>query len=1005
MIPGMMSAFNSLTGKTNFRRTQALQQMNEGKLIDSSGSSSNVSGGGLFGGQFSSKLNEPRETTTTTTTTTSGSTKYRTDSTQPSWITNDRQVLRFFGYFKEKVEEKGKEIIRIRRIIMCYYLVDGSLSIFEPKIENSGLVQGELFKKNIFKKSNGGDKFEPKDFKIGGYFQLYSRIFYLVDCDQATRDFYLEKLHFQQQEALKYPDDLSTKMDEINCIKQSTIKIKPNKFEAMKKFQENMQKVLRFYISWQDPHPLYPEKRRYVLHYYLCDDTIEIIEPKEERTGRGHFAILLSRRKAKQEKKSNTPRTRTTTSTTSTTGEFITEKDLRCGEYLQLYSRIFYLEDCDAFTRDFYLEKHGITQEKMIPLAKSSSSSSSTKLLEKPKNTGITGKEDNLDKKLLRFRAKFIHLKKEDINFQREFILTFFLEDDTISIYEPPMKNSGYLGGKFLDRGKFKKCSSSTNTNNTMSGSSGSGSGSSSSNIGGKSASLYYQASDFYIGAVISFEFSPLQKMELIEADLQTLIFCENHPEQFIYSNIDLVLEKIARNFLMINNKQRVLLRVVFQRLDTKHTRLMSIEEFKQVLQRNQLLQGLNQQQIVTLSRRFLAVETKEEDGYQASSPSNQVVYDEFCDAIQSVLASSSSLAGSSSSSSSSIAKIKIAIPRLRHLLTRVDTEKDGLISLDELNQITSFHKVKLSSHELKELVTRFEHPQRRGQSQMDYQALCDYIFDGSEEEPDNHEHLYDGEQNDEDPFERPPHSGRSWDLSDFEEEPPASRRKNDACLTGHGGMEQHNFPAIKMASPMNFGDGGSSNSGGNISERRDGATKTAAPVGRTGPNDISSDPFNGYLSKINKSCGIFSAQRTASNALHSSTSPYASGSVAALNKPGNIHHLNLAASKPALPHQGFTNPSMDTTIINRSSTGSDQRVVDLLHRLFGTRKYQLRKTLRDHDRTKSGILSEEEFMDAILSLEPNLSDDDTYLIADVYFPKNDSTIDYSKLLESAFRT
>ena len=39
-------------------------------------------------------------------------------------------------------------------------------------------------------------------------------------------------------------------------------------------------------------------------------------------------------------------------------------------------------------------------------------------------------------------------------DFQRNFVLSFFLEDDTASVFEPPAKNGGN-GGKFLERGKI----------------------------------------------------------------------------------------------------------------------------------------------------------------------------------------------------------------------------------------------------------------------------------------------------------------------------------------------------------------------------------------------------------------------------------------------------------------------------------------------------------------------------------------------------------------------
>ena len=42
----------------------------------------------------------------------------------------------------------------------------------------------------------------------------------------------------------------------------------------------------------------------------------------------------------------------------------------------------------------------------------------------------------------------------EDVD--RRFIISFYLADDAISIYEPAQKNSGIIEGKFLHRNKYK---------------------------------------------------------------------------------------------------------------------------------------------------------------------------------------------------------------------------------------------------------------------------------------------------------------------------------------------------------------------------------------------------------------------------------------------------------------------------------------------------------------------------------------------------------------------
>ena len=58
------------------------------------------------------------------------------------------------------------------------------------------------------------------------------------------------------------------------------------------------------------------------------------------------------------------------------------------------------------------------------------------------------------DKKILRYTARFNTKVPEDVD--RRFIISFYLADDTISIYEPSQKNSGIEPGAFLERRKYK---------------------------------------------------------------------------------------------------------------------------------------------------------------------------------------------------------------------------------------------------------------------------------------------------------------------------------------------------------------------------------------------------------------------------------------------------------------------------------------------------------------------------------------------------------------------
>jgi EF-hand domain-containing protein 1 len=57
--------------------------------------------------------------------------------------------------------------------------------------------------------------------------------------------------------------------------------------------------------------------------------------------------------------------------------------------------------------------------------------------------------------KTLRYEAIMETSRREDQG--RKFIISYRLSDDTIGIFEPPMRNSGIIGGKFLEYSRVGK--------------------------------------------------------------------------------------------------------------------------------------------------------------------------------------------------------------------------------------------------------------------------------------------------------------------------------------------------------------------------------------------------------------------------------------------------------------------------------------------------------------------------------------------------------------------
>jgi hypothetical protein len=195
---------------------------------------------------------------------------------QPDWVKLDKQVLRFYGYFKESVVEIKVENARIRKLVILYYLVDDTISINEENETNSGLVQGIFLKRGKVQKDN--DNFLSfKDLSVGNDISIYGKYIKVYDCDQYTREYY-NKIGIEQPEKEEIPLDsfhihtmkrVAPKKDKMmkEYIEHSKGR---GKVQSQKQFLEYDRKVLRFNAKF--------DSLKYIIHYYLSDDSVEIAE-------------------------------------------------------------------------------------------------------------------------------------------------------------------------------------------------------------------------------------------------------------------------------------------------------------------------------------------------------------------------------------------------------------------------------------------------------------------------------------------------------------------------------------------------------------------------------------------------------------------------------------------------------------------------------------------------------------------------------------------------------
>jgi hypothetical protein len=420
-----------------------------------------------------------------------------------------------------------------------YYLEDGSLSITEPKVVNSGLPQGAFLKRHLAKMANGS-VFEPSCFKIGTELDIYERVFKVVGCDPFTRWFYKEN-GMEQPPDQEPPVDRYTEKAAFIAKAERCELVPPKAVVEAKEYNEiarggsrknakleqfllNDGYVLRFQGYWDD-HSRYGARHYFTVHYFLCDNTIEIVNVHQRNSG-GSGEPVFYKRGPLYKKNMVT----VAPGMMEQDDQMFLPEDFIIGQTIDVWGRKLVLYDCDPATRTFYEKRLGLIQGTLDV----SEPQPEQLQLEFPPHTGIGSEEDSLASCLqlaptpprkdmiklmtlqgviLRFEARLDNGQFEDEI--RRFIVCFFPADDSIAVYEFNTRNSGFGGGKFSERAKKK---------NPMTG-------------------KCFQYSDFAVGRSVHVCSHPFI---LLRADEYTLCYMENNPSLFPISDARLIVAKLA---------------------------------------------------------------------------------------------------------------------------------------------------------------------------------------------------------------------------------------------------------------------------------------------------------------------------------------------------------------------------------------------------------------------------------------------------------------------------
>ncbi|XP_046528608.1 EF-hand domain-containing family member C2 isoform X3 [Equus quagga] len=182
----------------------------------------------------------------------------------------------------------------------------------------------------------------------------------------------------------------------------------------------------------------------------------------------------------------------------------------------------------------------------------------------------------------LRFFAKLITHDCADVD--RLFVISYFLSDDTLSVFEPIERNSGLTGGMFLKRIRVKRPGQE---------------------VFKSELSEYIKAEELYVGARVNVNG---YLFLLLNADEYTLNYMEKHSDKFPMSSIEPALQKLKKQ----ESKAKEL-RNVFIAADDEQRKMVDYNTFRDILM-TLTVGELTDHEVITIARHYRVPEDAYED-------------------------------------------------------------------------------------------------------------------------------------------------------------------------------------------------------------------------------------------------------------------------------------------------------------------------------------------------------------------------------------------------------
>jgi Ca2+-binding EF-hand superfamily protein len=666
----------------------------------------------------------------------------------PDHVRLTGQALRFKAFFNEAVTESATETYRRRVILIRYFLEDDTFELFEEHARNDGLDGSKFLNRQQH------DAVTLDSLRVGATLTLYSRTFKIIGCDDFTRAFYEER--GQDQEANEdAPEDRFTQTasledskragwngKRINSISRYVEAVRGKavkKEDTLARFLKHDGETLRFFVVWDQTitsKDVLAEKPTLCIQYFLADHTADIVRTR--RPGdpkRSVSARFLMRNRLPKKPMVNDDRER---SCEDGKGEedYFGPEDFRVGETIVVLGKHMVIYDCDDFTQRWYADSMGIDQKAGI--LDISVAERPKAVVPIPPHHGFGSEEDTLHSMkyldpqshprksdLRRFQQSknktlkfYAGLKTEHpIDKMRKYRITWYLDDDSLSVYEEEVRNAGFLAGKWQARIKMQNPDTGER----------------------------FKSSEFFLGAEVTIKG---HRFVVNSADEFSLRFMEDSSSLWPMSSVDFVLSKLKVKL----QEKSASLRKMFRKFDEDHSQTISIKEFNSML--DYFGMTMSMQECVTIFRAFdkdgegfidytefmEAFTDKDEEGGAAAATASAHVDASAADMSAEAAAEYMAIAAGRAESERVEAATDLLLTRLArgmkqaksasHMhenFRRFDVNKDHTIDSDEFTAAMGSSGFNLAAKDIELLRGRFFPP---GAREMNYETFMGVLHD-----------------------------------------------------------------------------------------------------------------------------------------------------------------------------------------------------------------------------------------------------------------------------------